>query len=75
MDVAYFFRFIVKWSTGADGTWKWWIKRPSDAAEVLYMDYTGPTTAGGKPNTEFGYYGAANLSNEVVISDLRVTQH
>lgn len=74
-DVSYLFHFIVKWSTGSDGTWKWWIKRPSDSAEIQYMNYTGVTQSSNRPNTEFGYYGAASLNNEVIITDIRVINH
>lgn len=72
MNTFYHFRYIVKWANNNTGTFKWWVQRPSDPSEVQYADYTG-VTYGASPNTEFGFYSAKVLSNEVIISDIRVT--
>jgi hypothetical protein len=73
-DVEYLFRYIIKWRSDATGTFQWWVKRPTDPNEVLCLDYAGQTWFA-IPNTEFGFYSAPSLNNEVVISDIRVTQH
>jgi hypothetical protein len=74
LDTEYHFRYIIKWASDSTGTFQWWIKRPADAAEVQYANYAGQTW-GSTPNTEFGFYSAKALNNEVIISDIRVTQH
>ena len=83
-DVDYHFRIYVKWTYQSDGFYKVWIKRPQDPAEVLFLDYSGPTFGNWRagdtpfnahPNVEFGFYSAITLNNEVVFSDLRVNPH
>ncbi len=74
MDTDYEFRYIIFWKSDATGTFQWWVKRPTDSAEVQYANYTGQTWAA-IPNTEFGFYSQKALSNECTISNIRVTQH
>ncbi len=71
LDHDYNFRYVVNWRSDATGTFQWWVKRDTDSAEVQYANYSGQTWWA-VPNTEFGFYSAPSLSNEVVISDIRV---
>ncbi len=68
LGTNYLFRYIVKWSNTSSGTFQWYVDG------VQYANYTGVTYAT-PPNTEFGFYSAAALSNEVILSDIRVTHH
>ncbi len=73
-NTDYHFRYVVKWMNNSTGTFQWWVQRPTDPTEVLCLNYTG-VTWGAAPNTEFGFYSAKALNNEVIISDIRATWH
>ncbi len=68
LDVNYLFRYIINWQSNSTGTFQWWVDG------VQYANYTGQTYAT-TPNTEIGFYSAAALNNEVILSDIRVTHN
>jgi len=74
-DKDYRFHFLVTWSTSSSGSWQWWIQRETDVSEIQYMNYTGQTQQSNNPNTEFGFYATPQYNTEVIISDIRVTNH
>jgi hypothetical protein len=66
LDHWYTFRIQVKWSSGADGFFRAWI----DGTQLA--DWPGPTIpAGEKPYLQFGFYSAAQFTNEVWYAKLR----
>lgn len=73
-DTEYRFHYYVKWANDSTGIYRLWIKRPTDSAEIQYVNHTGSTWLS-EPNTEFGFYTAKAFSNEVIISDIRVMVH
>jgi Polysaccharide lyase len=68
-DRWYSWRIQLKFSSGSDGFIKWWLDGQ------LLADWTGPTLAAGEvPYLQFGFYSAAQLSNEVRHADLRLVE-
>lgn len=75
LGTPYHFHYTVNWQSGATGSFQWFVQRPTDASEVQILNATNIQTWASTPNTEFGFYSAKSLNNEVVISDIRVTAH
>jgi hypothetical protein len=59
-DRWYDWRFAITWATGSSGRLQWWL----DGAMVA--DWPGPTILDGDNVwLQFGFYSAAQLSNEI----------
>ncbi len=65
-DRWYSWRILVKWSSGSDGLFEWWLDG------VKLASWTGPNLAGGEsPYLQFGFYGSPELRNEVWHAQIR----